>query len=176
MTTHNLKRIIAGALMSASLAVTGMGVSVGTAQAQTPPGGPYTWCPGDPPVETGNKRVNPVRWDENICHTYWFVYHGRAAPMRLVRFEVDELRDDKGTDLSQGLPWEVRSCHLRPPLPPEIVRGSIFSWASSGGPAVGARFLSRVKGRLIVEVKVDKVSGERHKLTIPMDLKDVPIN
>jgi len=107
---------------------------------------------------------------------YWFVYHGRAAPMRLVRFEVDELRDDKGTDLSQGLPWEVRSCHLRPPLPPEIVRGSIFSWASSGGPAVGARFLSRVKGRLIVEVKVDKVSGERHELTIPMDLKDVPIN
>jgi hypothetical protein len=54
--------------MSASLAVTGMGLSVSTPHAQTPPGGPYTWCPGDPPVETGNKRVNPVRWDEGICH------------------------------------------------------------------------------------------------------------
>ncbi len=59
-TTHSRKRILAGALISAGLAVAGMGLSTGTAQAEVPPGGPYTWCPGDPPVETGNKRVNPV--------------------------------------------------------------------------------------------------------------------
>ncbi|HZL73216.1 MAG TPA: hypothetical protein VFC86_12210 [Planctomycetota bacterium] len=106
----------------------------------------------------------------------WTVYHGRAAPMRLVRIEVDELRDDKGTDLSQGSRLEVSSCHVIPPLPPEIVRGSIFSWVSSRAPAVGARFLSRVKGRLIVEMRVDKDSKDRHELTIPMDLKDVPID
>ena len=29
-------------------------------------------------METGNKRVNPVVWDNNICHEYWFVYHGQG--------------------------------------------------------------------------------------------------
>jgi hypothetical protein len=78
MTTHNRKRIIAGALMSASLAMTGLGLSVGTAEAGTDPTGPFTWCPGDPPVETGNKKYNPVVWDESICHEYWIVYHGQG--------------------------------------------------------------------------------------------------
>lgn len=78
MTTHNRRRIIAGALMSASLAVAGLGLSVGTAEAGTQPDGPFSWCPGDPPVETGNKKYNPVRWDEGICHEYWLVYHGQG--------------------------------------------------------------------------------------------------
>lgn len=29
-------------------------------------------------METGNKRVNPVIWDTNICHEYWFVYFGQG--------------------------------------------------------------------------------------------------
>jgi hypothetical protein len=78
MTTHNRRRMIAGALMSASLAVAGLGLSVGTAEAGTQPDGPFSWCPGDPPVETGNKKYNPVRWDEGICHEYWLVYHGQG--------------------------------------------------------------------------------------------------
>lgn len=78
MRLQNPKTILAAALLSAGLAATGMGLSVGTAQAETPPSGPNTWCPGDPPVETGNKRVNPVRWDESICHEYWFVYFGQG--------------------------------------------------------------------------------------------------
>jgi len=63
-TTHTLKNIFAGALLS-GLAVTGMGLTVGTAAAQhsfvpqtpglmaedgpVPPGasGPYQCCPGD---------------------------------------------------------------------------------------------------------------------------------
>lgn len=64
----------AAALMTAGVAVAGTGV----AGAQTPPGGPYIWCPGDPPVETGNKTVNPVIGDESFCHEYWFVYHGQG--------------------------------------------------------------------------------------------------
>ena len=55
-----------------------MGLSAGIAEAETPPGGPNTWCPGDPPVATGNIRVNPVIWDNNICHEYWYVYHGQG--------------------------------------------------------------------------------------------------
>jgi hypothetical protein len=37
------------------------------------PAGPCHWCPGDPPVQTGNLRVNPVIWDTHVCHTYWYV-------------------------------------------------------------------------------------------------------
>jgi hypothetical protein len=42
------------------------------------PSGPCHWCPGDPPVQTGNLRVNPVVWDNNVCHTYWYVYFGQG--------------------------------------------------------------------------------------------------
>ncbi len=42
------------------------------------PSGPCQWCPGDPPVQTGNHVTNPVVWDENVCHTYWYVYFGQG--------------------------------------------------------------------------------------------------
>ena len=42
------------------------------------PSGPCRWCPGDPPVQTGNLRINPVVWDHNVCHTYWYVHHGQG--------------------------------------------------------------------------------------------------
>jgi hypothetical protein len=54
------------------------GMQAGPAAASAFPGcpdahpeGPCHWCPGDPVVQTGNLRVDPVRWDENVCHTYW---------------------------------------------------------------------------------------------------------
>lgn len=83
MTTHTLMRSAAVALLSVGVAITGMGLSGGSAQAQPgnawpgcppeSPGGPCRWCPGDPPVQTGNPRTNPVVWDHNVCHTYWYV-------------------------------------------------------------------------------------------------------
>lgn len=42
------------------------------------PEGPCHWCPGDPPVQTGNLRVNPVVWDSTVCHTYWYVRPGQG--------------------------------------------------------------------------------------------------
>ena|SRR6476661_2454461 len=42
------------------------------------PSGPCHWCPGDPPVQTGNLRTNPVLWDNNVCHTYFYVYFGQG--------------------------------------------------------------------------------------------------
>jgi len=30
------------------------------------------------PVQTGNIRVNPVIWDNSVCHTYWYVYPGQG--------------------------------------------------------------------------------------------------
>jgi hypothetical protein len=46
------------------------------------PAGPCRWCPGDPPVQTGNLRVHPVVWDPTVCHTYWYVQlgQGNVAP------------------------------------------------------------------------------------------------
>jgi hypothetical protein len=101
-TADALKRIIAGALLSgglglaglglAGLGLAGLGLAAGTAQAYPAPvplnawpgcpndhpAGPCHWCPGDPPVQTGNLRVNPVVWDSNVCHTYWYVPFGQG--------------------------------------------------------------------------------------------------
>jgi hypothetical protein len=85
---HKRSRILAGALLSAGVAIAGMGLTGATAQAQPgnawpgcppeSPSGPCHWCPGDPPVQTGNLRVNPVIWDNNICHTYFRVAPGQG--------------------------------------------------------------------------------------------------
>jgi hypothetical protein len=80
------------ALVVGGLAVSGLGLTAGSAEAQPGPvplgawpgcpndhpDGPCRWCPGDPPVQTGNLRVNPVIWDEGVCHTYWYVYFGQG--------------------------------------------------------------------------------------------------
>jgi hypothetical protein len=40
-------------------------------------GPPHHWCPGQLPVpHTGNERVDPLNWDWNICHTYYWVWSG----------------------------------------------------------------------------------------------------
>jgi hypothetical protein len=101
-TTHTLKRIIAGALLSGSIAVAGLGLAAGTAQAE--PGiapqfhgpvpavkGPYQWCPGDPLPYNDDGVV----WDMSVCHTWYgvdygfqanrgqFVYEGDSPPANL---------------------------------------------------------------------------------------------
>jgi hypothetical protein len=90
MTT--IKRLTTIALVAGGLALGGIGLSAGTAEARPVPAplqawpgcpndhpeGPCRWCPGDPPVQTGNLRVNPVIWDTGVCHTYWYVYFGQG--------------------------------------------------------------------------------------------------
>jgi hypothetical protein len=82
-----MRRIVVG-LASATLLWGGVAGVVGVGAADAHPGpapqswpgcppdhpaGPCHWCPGDPPVQTGNLRVNPVVWDTHVCHTYWYV-------------------------------------------------------------------------------------------------------
>ena len=93
----NLKRLIVG-MTSAALLTAGAAGVVGPGIAQAHPGGPMPlsgawpgcpadhpagpchWCPGDPPVQTGNLAVDPVVWDDTICHTYWYAYpYGNVA-------------------------------------------------------------------------------------------------
>jgi hypothetical protein len=72
--THNLRRIIAGTLLSGGVAVAGMGLAAGTAQADGNWGPPHHWCPGDRPPQTGNQ--GEVVWDNSVCHTYYVVDPG----------------------------------------------------------------------------------------------------
>jgi hypothetical protein len=70
-TPHTRRPIIAGALLSAGIAVAGWGLAAGAAHADPgyiEPVGPYHWCPGGPPM--------PVNWDPGICHTFWHVATG----------------------------------------------------------------------------------------------------
>jgi hypothetical protein len=89
-----MKRLIVGLSMTALLwgGVAGVvGAAAAQAEPKAPvplgswpgcpednPSGPCRWCPGDPPVQTGNLRTNPVVWDTNVCHTYWYVYFGQG--------------------------------------------------------------------------------------------------
>jgi hypothetical protein len=73
--TCTLKKIIAGALLSGSVAAAGLGLGAGTAQAL--PDGPHTWCPGQPrgaPTGPGPGTI----WDWSVCHTWWFVGYGQG--------------------------------------------------------------------------------------------------
>jgi hypothetical protein len=90
----SMKRLVVGLATAVLLAGSVAGVvGPGTAQAlpggpvplnawpgcpEDNPSGPCHWCPGDPPVQTGNLRVYPVVWDASICHTYWYVYSGQG--------------------------------------------------------------------------------------------------
>lgn len=94
-----MKRLIVG-LATAVLLWGGVAGPVGPGTAQAKPGpvplnawpgcpndhpaGPCHWCPGDPPVQTGNLRVDPVRWDASICHTYWYVTPGQGNVSRVI--------------------------------------------------------------------------------------------
>jgi hypothetical protein len=90
----HVSRLAVTVLVSAGLSVAGLGLTPAYADAQPlrgplplnawpgcpddHPEGPCRWCPGDPPVQTGNHITNPVVWDESICHTYWYVYFGQG--------------------------------------------------------------------------------------------------
>jgi hypothetical protein len=63
-TTHNVKRIIVGALLSGSVALAGFGLSMGPAQAfdpqPEPPGKIRGFDPQpDPPASVPSSRLNP---------------------------------------------------------------------------------------------------------------------
>jgi hypothetical protein len=91
-TARTVKSLLAATLLPGGLVMAGLGYAAGTAEARPAPAparawpgcpedhpeGPCHWCPGDPPVQTGNLRVNPVIWDNNACHTYWYVYFGQG--------------------------------------------------------------------------------------------------
>jgi hypothetical protein len=97
-TTGTLTKVVAAALLSSGIAVAGMGLALGSAQAQpgsVPPmhgplsdNDPWTWCPGDPmdgALHSSTHRGSPplgTQWDMTRCHTWWGVLwgHGNVGP------------------------------------------------------------------------------------------------
>ncbi len=67
-TIHTLKQVFAAAMLSGGVALAGMGLATGVAQAQPDNFSvPHQWCPGQP------LPMNDVVWDMNICHTWYWV-------------------------------------------------------------------------------------------------------
>jgi len=75
--TRYSKHVITAAVLSGGIAAAGLGLASATASA-TPPqvhnpfptdnfSVPHQWCPGQP------LPMDDVRWDTNICHTWFWV-------------------------------------------------------------------------------------------------------
>lgn len=79
-TSHKMKRVLAGAVLSGGVAVVGLGLATGIGHAQPAPmvcqdGGTvptptnsctYQWCPGSPVMK------HMPNWDRNVCHPWYF--------------------------------------------------------------------------------------------------------
>lgn len=64
------------ALLSGGWGWTGVGDGIARAD-DNGWGPPHQRCPGEKPVPvTGNHVTEPLNWDWNVCHTYYFLWSG----------------------------------------------------------------------------------------------------
>lgn len=88
------RRLIVG-LGATALVASGLGLAAGEgiAQAQPAPfaaddngwGPPQHWCPGQLPLPaTGNHITDPLNWDWNVCHTYYFLWEGMGNVSNMI--------------------------------------------------------------------------------------------
>lgn len=88
-TSHSLRHVVAATFMIGGIATTGLALTPGSAHAENwcPPNamvgavcyGPNQWCPGDSLFHlTQNHVANPINWDMNVCHTYFYVPSGQG--------------------------------------------------------------------------------------------------
>jgi hypothetical protein len=69
--TRTLKQIIAGAMLSGGIALSGFGLATGTAHAD----GPHHWCPGNPKTMPYVPN-DMLDWDWTVCHTWYPTNYG----------------------------------------------------------------------------------------------------
>jgi hypothetical protein len=103
MNTSRMTRIIAGALLSGGVAVTGSVLGEGTAQASCNYLGvcSHQWCPGQPLPSAYGGRPSDVVWDMGVCHTYYFGIVGRPGTAG---------GKQVGTRIIEGEPAQVDPC------------------------------------------------------------------
>jgi hypothetical protein len=82
-----VRRLIVG-LAATALASSGLGLAVGEGLAEADDGGwgpSHHWCPGEQPVPvTGNHITDPLNWDWNVCHTYYFLWPGMGNVSNMI--------------------------------------------------------------------------------------------
>jgi hypothetical protein len=86
---NRIWRAASAVMVSGGLSLAGLALSADTAHADPWPGcetekGPCHWCPGDEAPHTGNHITDPVVWDWNVCHTYWYVWPGQGNVANLI--------------------------------------------------------------------------------------------
>jgi hypothetical protein len=102
-TTHRLKKFIAGTLLSGSVAIAGLGLGAGTAQADPFAAQPNGWCPGEA------LPFNNIQWDMGVCHTWYTVPFGQGNVRML---------DLEGNPLDSFISADIPAPMLTPPPPP----------------------------------------------------------
>ena len=90
-----MRRLVMG-LAATALVSSGLGLAVGAGTAQAQPvlpfpaddggwGPPHHWCPGQLPLPaTGNHITDPLNWDWNVCHTYYFLWEGMGNVSNMI--------------------------------------------------------------------------------------------
>ncbi|MCV7099645.1 hypothetical protein [Mycobacterium palustre] len=79
--THTMTRAIAGALLSAGVAVTGFGLAEATASARPGLAPQVKWCPGQALPSSGE----PITWDMSVCHEWHSISDpGHNPPYKVV--------------------------------------------------------------------------------------------
>ena len=101
MNTHHRKRIIAGVLLTAGIAVAGFGLPAADADTFSPQ--PHNWCPGQGLPFPG------IRWDPNACHTWYEVPFGQGNVLMV---------DVHGNPLQSFVSADTPPPVFTPPPPP----------------------------------------------------------
>lgn len=101
--TRILKKTIAAALLSGGVAVTGVGLTIGIAQADPFAAQPHTWCPGQ------GLPFRNIQWDMGVCHTWYEVPIGQGN----VR-----MNDVQGNPLASFVSADISAPIFTPPPPP----------------------------------------------------------
>ena len=98
-----ISRFATTVAISGGLALAGLGLVAGTAQADPFAAQPHSWCPGQA------LPFNNIQWDMGVCHTWYTVPFGQGN-VRMV--------DLHGNPLDSFISADLPAPILTPPPPP----------------------------------------------------------
>jgi hypothetical protein len=101
-TIRRISRFATTVAISGGLALAGLGLAAGTAQADPFAAQPHSWCPGHA------LPFNNIQWDMGVCHTWYTVPFGQGN-VRMV--------DLHGNPLDSFISADLPAPMLTPPPP-----------------------------------------------------------
>ena len=80
--TRTIVGLAAAALVPLGAGASGLGIANADDGGWGPP---HHWCPGELPLPaTGNHVTDPLNWDWNVCHTYYFLWSGMGNVSNMI--------------------------------------------------------------------------------------------